>query len=163
MRITERYTYLWTILCGIPFGITMLVGAYNLFNSIPKIEFQKYSGYITDWGEIKIKSEVSNDKLPVFAIRFPEKEFYTEITKRKDILRAYIPHAFKDKKIITIWTEKGSSMIEQLSIENKIVLKYKSPYWQAWTFLIIGLVFSIMGIIYLFKYYKTTWKTKRIK
>lgn len=68
-----------------------------------------------------------------------------------------MPIAYKENRIVTVWTEKNSSSIEQLAIDNQIVLPYKPPYWQAWTFLIIGIVFTGMGTIYLVKYFKSTW------
>lgn len=156
-KVSEKYTYIWTILSGIPFGIGMLVGAFILFNDIPKIELQSFKGYVTAFEETTRKSETSNDQLPVYAIQFSDKEYFSEIGKRKNILREYVPIAYKEKRIVTVWTEKNSSSIEQLAIDNQIVLPYKPPYWQAWTFLIIGIVFTGMGTIYLIKYFKSTW------
>lgn len=158
-KLSEKYTYIWTILSGIPFGIGMLVGAYTTFNSISKTtnELVSISGQIKEYGHKDIYHKGIDATISVYEIKLNNGIYQADIGKRVKLLEQYIPNVFKTKKNITIWTEKGSSSIEQLAIDDQIVLPYKPPYWQAWTFLIIGIVFTSMGIIYLIKYFKNTW------
>jgi hypothetical protein len=158
-KISEKYTYIWTILSGIPFGIGMLVGAYTTFNSTSKTtnELVSNSGQIIEYGHKDIYHKGIDATISVYEIKLNEGVYQADIGKRIKLLEQYIPNAFKTNKNVTIWTEKGSSSIEQLSIDDEIVLPYKPPYWRAWTFLIIGIVFTGMGTIYLIKYFKSTW------
>jgi hypothetical protein len=156
-KIGKKYTYFYTILSAIPFGIGMLVTAFTLFREIPKTELIYFHGPIVEWGNTVILNGKYNDRLPVLFIRLSDKEFYSAVFRDIDILKAYMPAAKKQQWTITIGTKKDSHYIEQFAIGDKIILKYKPPYWQAWTFLIVGLVFSVMGSIYLVKYHKDTW------
>jgi hypothetical protein len=158
-KISEKYTYIWTILSGIPFGIGMLVGAFVTFNSISKTtnELVSNSGQIMEYANKEVYHKGIDAIISVYEIKLNTGIYQADIGKRIKLLEQYIPSAFKTKKCVTIWTEKGSSSIEQLAIGNQIVLPYKPPYWQAWTFLIIGIVFTGMGTIYLIKYFKSTW------
>lgn len=156
-KIGKKYTYFYTIFSAIPFGIGMLVGAFTLFRDIPKTELIRFEGQIVEWGNTIILNGKYKDRLPVLFIRFSENEFYSAVFREIDTLKPYLPAAKKQQWKITIWTKKDSHYIEQFAIGDYIILKYKPPYWQAWTFLIIGLVFTVMGSIYLVKYHKDTW------
>jgi hypothetical protein len=156
----EKYTYLYTIFSAIPFGIGMLVGAFTLFKEIPQTKFDCFSGNVIEWGNKYMRLGKHYDQIQVLYICFQNSEYYTEINRRKEILKPYLPAAKKLKWPIKIWVKKDTHSIEQFAIGDKIILKYKPPYWQAWTFLIIGLIFTIMGPIYLVKYYKNTWIDK---
>lgn len=157
-KLSEKYVYIWTILCGIPFGIGMLVGSINEFKATQNIELQSYKGYVLTYGETSRRSENSNDFLPVYVLKLQDKEFFSETSKKKQILIVCIPNAYSENKTVEVWTEKGSSSIEQLAINDEIIITYKPKHWQAWTFLIIGLVFAGMGTIYLIKYLNSTWR-----
>jgi len=151
-KISEKYTYIWTILSGIPFGIGMLVGAYTTFNSI-----SKNSGQIIEYGNKDVYHKGINATISVYEIKLNTGIYHADIGKRIKLLEQYIPNAFETKKNVTIWTEKNSLSIEQLAIDNQIILIYRPPYWKVWTFLFLGMLFSGMGIIYLIKYFKSTW------
>lgn len=150
-KVGEKYTYLYTIFSAIPFGIGMLIAAFIQFKEIPKTELNAFNGVVTEWGDTYILDGKDRDRLPVLFVYFYNKKFYSVIGREKNILKLYLPAAKKQQWTITIWTKKDSHFIEQFAIGDKIILKYKPPYWQAWTFLIIGLVFTIMGSIYLVK------------
>jgi hypothetical protein len=158
-KVSEKYTYIWTILSGIPFGIGMLIGAYTTFNSISRntYELVSNSGQIIEYGNKDVYHKGIDATISVYEIKLKTGIYQADIGKRIKLLEQCIPNAFETKKNITIWTEKSSSSIEQLAIDDQIVLPYKPPYWQAWTFLIIGIVFTGMGTIYLIKYFKSTW------
>lgn len=164
MSVSSKYTYLWTILCGIPFGIGMLIGAYETFKDIENSveNLPRISGYITEYGEKQYYNKNIDTSYDVFFIQIGEKILIEENLKQKELLRKNIPIAYKHKRKINIWLEKRTSNIEQIAIENFILYRYKPPYWMPITFLIIGLIFTIMGTIYSIKYYNSTWKTKRI-
>ena len=161
-RISEKYTYLWTIFSGIPFGIGLLIGAYTTFISISKTSESliKSNGLIIDYGREEVYHKGVDAIITVYSIQLNADKFRADIGGKIKQFEQYIPEAYLNKKKITIWTEKNSTSIEQLAIDGQIILEYKPPYWQAWTFLIIGLVFTTMGSIYIVKYYKNTWSTE---
>lgn len=158
-KISEKYTYIWSILSGIPFGIGMLVGAYTTFNSISKtVDKLEYTvGYIKEYGNKEVYHKGIDATISVYAIELNTIIYQADIGKRIKLLEKCIPTAYEERKPVAIWTEKGSNSIEQLAIDGQIVFHYQPPYWQGWTFLIIGVIFTGMGTIYLIKYFKSTW------
>jgi hypothetical protein len=154
MGITERYTYYWTIFTGLPFGIACFIGGIYLFFSIPSnIEnLEQYTGEIKDYGLKEYYNKELNTRGEVFYIQIGQNlEFFSSYGKHQKILIKY----FRGKNLInhstTILTEKYEKYIEQLSVDGKIVLKYKPAYWIAWTFLIAGIIITTGAIFYLKK------------
>jgi hypothetical protein len=162
MSKSEKYVYFWAIFTGIPFGIGCLAIASNYFTKIKSSVFdlERYDGKITSFEEKRIYEQQTKTHITEFFIKIENKEFLTEIGKKREILKRYIPNAYKENRNITIWVDMSSQNIEQLAIENKIIIPYFPPYWKGWTFLLIGLVFALMSIIYVIKYYKSTWGGK---
>jgi len=154
MGISEKYTYYWTIFTGLPFGIVCFIGGIYLFFSTPSNidTLKKYNGKIKEYGLKEYYNKELNTRGEVFYVTIrPNLEFYSSYGKHQKKLIRY----FKGKGLVnhstTLWTEKNEKYIEQLSIDGKIILKYKPPYWIAWIFLIAGILITTLAIFYLKK------------
>jgi hypothetical protein len=154
MGISERYTYYWTIFAGLPFGIACFIAGIYLFFSTPSEvkDLNIYKGKIKDYGVKEVYHEQIDAKGDVFFIKLRhDLEFYTDLAKHRTLLINF----FNEKKLIDhnaiIWTEKNEKYIEQLSVDNKVVLEYTPPYWNAWIFFIAGIIITTGAIFYLKK------------
>ncbi|ALO13777.1 hypothetical protein L21SP5_00108 [Salinivirga cyanobacteriivorans] len=158
MGVPEKYTYYWTIFSGFPFGIGSFIAGIYLFITISPnpVGLERFGGVIKNYGvkEVIEKSEAYPDtKRELFYVEIQtDKEFYSDLGKHKDLLVKYFNGKDLIENSVTVWTEKNEMYIEQLSVNGKVILKYKPPYWMAWTFLIMGILVTVGAILYLRKY-----------
>jgi|GEM_PF-1594374 len=152
MGISDRYTYYWTIFSGLPFGVVCFIMGIYLFFSIPPVvdDLNVYNGKIKDYGIKEVYHEKADTRNKTFFLSLRHNyEFYSVFGKHKEILVDY----FQGKNLInhsaTIWIEKDEAYIEQLFVDDELVLKYNPPYWNAWIFLIMGILVTTGAIFYL--------------
>ena len=131
--------------------LVVLLQGY-LFFSIPSNinNLEKYSGEIEDYGIKENYNQRLNTKGKNFYIRMNNNhEFYSDLKKHKVLLTNY----FKKENFIgdsaNVWIEKDEIYIEKLTVNNKVVLEYNPPYWNAWIFLIMGILVTTGAILYL--------------
>lgn len=160
-NLSEKYTYLWTILVGIPFGIGLLIAAINYFKTIPKEigALGIISGRIENYEEKEFYDRDIDTHYDVFYIKIGNQTLNTEIGEKRKILRDIIPSAYQDFSEVIVWYDKKTFSIEQIMLDGHSYIKFKPPFWKVWFFFILGMIFTGMGTIYLIKYYKSTWRT----
>lgn len=152
MGLPEKYSYLWTIFKGLPFGIgSIIIGISLLLNTPSDVDdLQKVEGKI-EWHGVKSmylkKLDVTGD---VYTVKIGSKYFYHSMNKIREILENEIPAAFKNNDNVVIWFDENNK-IEQLSINGKIVVSYK-PHGTAIFFICFGVLITIGAIIYAIKY-----------
>jgi hypothetical protein len=152
MGLSEKYSYLWTIFKGLPFGIGSIIIGLSLFLNNPSDvnELEKVVGKIEWYGEKKIYMQEIDATGNVFAIKIASELYYSERKKVWDKLKAELPIACKNNKEVIIWIVPENK-IKQLSIDGNIVVLYK-PYGTAIFFICFGVLITIGAIIYALKY-----------
>lgn len=152
MGLPEKYSYLWTIFKGLPFGVGSIIIGLNLFLKTPADvkELEKVVGQIEWFGEKNIYMQEIDATGNVFAVKIASELFYSEKKKVWDKLKAELPIAYKNNKEVIIWFVPPNK-IKQLSIDGKIVVPYK-PYGTAIFFICFGVLITIGAIVYALKY-----------
>ena len=115
------------------------------------------TGKIVNYEEKEFYDKEIDTRYDVYYVEIENKILKTEIGEKRKILRSVIPNIYLRGEEISIWYENESLSIEQIATNDKIYIQYKPAYWKIWFFLIIGVVFTTMGTIYLIKYFKSTW------
>jgi hypothetical protein len=152
MGVSEKYSYVWTLFKGLPFGIFSVVIGLNLFLKTPSNvnELEKITGCVEWYGEKSIYMQEIDATGSVFAMKVDSKLFYNERNKVREKLQAKIPNAYANKREVTIWFVPQNK-IKQLSIDGDIVVSYK-PYGTAIFFICFGVLITVGAIIYAIKY-----------
>lgn len=160
MGLPEKYSYLWTIFKGLPFGVGSIIMGLSLFLKTPTDvkELEKVVGQIEWYGEKNIYMQEIDATGNVFAIKVGSVLYYNEKNKVREKLKAEIPIAYKKNKEVIIWFVPANK-IKQLSIDGKIVVPYK-PYGTAIFFICFGVLITIGAIVYALKY-KSDIKLKK--
>ena len=152
MGLPEKYSYLWTIFKGLPFGVGAIILGIGLFSNTPSNadDLQIVTGQVEWYGDKNIYIKEIDASGKVFAIKIGADFFYGEKRKVETKLKAEIPVAYKNKSKITIWYVDNKT-IKQLSINDRIVVQYK-PYGTAIFFICFGVLITVGAIIYAIKY-----------
>ena len=143
--IFKKSGYLRVLFVGLPFGIGSLIVGLPMFKSIPNSsnELILHEGRVVDFGETKYYSEDIDFEHETFFIRISSNKFYTDRRKEREIIEN-TDYRIGDK--IKIWTKPNNLYISQLKLNDQMIMKYKPPYWIAWSFTIFGAIFSVMCI-----------------
>lgn len=152
MGLPEKYSYLWTILKGLPFGIGSIIIGITLFlNTSSNVDdLQKVTGQVEWYGVKKIYIKEIEASGNVFAIKIGSEFYFGDKKKEEDKIKSEIPVAYENKAEITIWFVENKT-IEQISIDGRIVIPYK-PYGTAIFFICFGVLITIGAILYAIKY-----------
>ena len=150
MSIIKKYSYLRAIIIGIPFGLLSLISGINLFGTLTKIdELKKVEGIIKNIESKELKRGERTYDLVEISLNSGDC-FYSGEFKHKII--NYFNSNQSTGKSITIWHEKGKDYIKQLLVDNKLLIKYKPPYWIAHFFLWLGIITLTSALIYVIKH-----------
>lgn len=150
MNIIKKYSYLRTIIIGIPFGLLSLISGINLFGTLTKTdELKKVEGIIKSIDSKELKR--GNRTYDLIEISLNSGDcFYSGEYKHE------IEEFFNSKqyigKFITIWHETGKDYIKQLSVDELLLIEYKPPYWIAHFFFWLGVITLSSGLIYVIKH-----------
>ena len=151
MNIFKKTGYLRVLFVGLPFGIGALIVGIPMFNEIPKTsnDLEKHVGVLRSFGDTIYYDEGIDLESKLFYVRLSENAYYTDRRKEREIIESY---KYNIGDSMEIWTKKDKVYIKQIISNNQMIMNYKPPYWQAWFFTLIGIVFTAMSIFYLIKY-----------
>jgi hypothetical protein len=153
MSIFKKTGYLRALFVGLPFGVVSLFGGIVQFNNIPEsvenLELQ--TGNIIDYGMTEYYDKGVDVHRDVYFFEIDSLgEFYSDLNDHTELLKSI------EKEWINsyaeIWIKENNPYIKQLRIDNNLIIEYKPPYWMAWTFTLIGILFTTMSIFYLIRY-----------
>ncbi|MCB2195013.1 MAG: hypothetical protein KQH79_04095 [Bacteroidetes bacterium] len=153
MNTFKKSGYLRALFIGLPFGIYALYVGLSDFKDIPQKtdNLVKVSGIIVSHGTKEYYDSAVDVHREVYYFELDNGlEYYSELEKHKEFLN----NINKDwiNSGIEVWIKNQSLYIKQLKIDNKLIIKYEPPYWVAWFFTILGVVFTGLSVIYLIKY-----------
>jgi hypothetical protein len=153
MRIFKKSSYLRIIITLIPFGIASLIGGIKQFDTIPNNidKLEKIQGYIfsAGIGQHYIKELDNNISVYKITLKNENGYYYTELKKDIEILEY---KNLKTEDNVIIWTKIGNNSIKKIELNGEILIAYNPPYWMAWFFTLIGILFMTASIYFLVRY-----------
>lgn len=151
MNIFKKSGYLRVLFVGLPFGVASLIGGMQMFNEIPDApeELEMHTGTLTSFGDTTYYDAGIDLDRGLFFVRFNSNAYYTDRRKERELIESY---NYSIGDTVTVWTESNGVYIKQLTVNNHMVMSYQPPYWMAWFFTLIGIVFTAMSFFYLIKY-----------
>jgi hypothetical protein len=149
MGLIKIYSYLHTIVYGIPLGIAFIIGGFHALENFKKESLVKVECYIVDVRDTIVKTDIKLFNYVV--IKADNENLYYAGGKLKNYINS-VP--CNNKKVI-IWhlnTDKSRYIIRQFFIDGKYIRKYKTPYWMAYLFIVLGIITLSSALGYVIKH-----------
>lgn len=151
MSYFNKAEYLSALFRMLPFGLgALIIGANGLLSKSSPDSLEKVTGSIIWYGYKDIYIKSSHDIDNAFVLDISNKsdtfEYHTFATNYIEIL--------KEKKLskgnkITVWGDE--KIIAQILYNNELIIKYDGNKWLYVFFLLLGIIYTTITLLYLIK------------
>jgi len=154
MSIFDRTSYLRALFVLLPFGIVFLFfGIRGLAER--ETDLVQYNGVINN---------------VYLGIRYNEnideymEAIHIEIVDNESIFRTYIAkhierlkHSINKGDTVTLWTRSQNYRIVKLQRGEELLIPFNSTTWMDLFILLIGIVFTLLSVVYIIKHPEDLW------
>ena len=152
MSVRSKIRYLNALLSLLPFGIIAIAySLYGLFNYTSIESLKKITGEPSYFGNKTIYSKVAKTMDDAFVITFKVDGDSVECNTFVNTDKEKLQILFSSKiNYLQVWYDpKIGNLIKQVELNGKIVLPYDPPYIAYIILIAVGLVFTIIPLLYL--------------
>ncbi|MDR1197948.1 MAG: hypothetical protein LBK94_02895 [Prevotellaceae bacterium] len=151
MGLINIYSYIHAIIYGIPLGLAFLIGGFKALKEFKSEYLIKVECSIVDIKDTIVKTDIKS--FNYVAIKASNGNmYYVGANKIKDYLNNI---QYKNKPVV-MWhlnTDKSRYIVMQFFADGKYYMKnYKTPYWIAYIFIILGIITFSSALAYVIKH-----------